>query len=81
MKALKYTFAALALVATLVTTGCANNDDVSTPEIKYHNATATITLEELYAKANTTVQQYTEEDILEAYVSSSDEGGTFYKSV
>lgn len=81
MKAIKYTFAALALVATLVTTSCANNDDVSAPEIKYHQATATITLEELYAKANTTLQQYTEEDILEAYVSSSDEGGTFYKSV
>lgn len=81
MKAIKYTFAALALVATLATTSCANNDDVSTPEIKYHQATATITLEELYAKANPTLQQYTENDVLEAYVSSSDEGGTFYKSV
>lgn len=81
MKAIKYTFAALALVATLATTSCANSDDVSVPEIKYHQATPTITLEELYAKANTTVQQYNEEDILEAYVSSSDAGGTFYKSV
>lgn len=81
MKALKYTFAALVLVATLGITSCANSDDVSTPEIKYHKAEKTITLEELYAKANTTVQQYTEEDILEAYVSSTDEGGTFYKSV
>src|SRR5690606_17785340 len=34
-----------------------------------------------YAKANTTLQQYTDDDILEAYVSSTDEGGTFYKSV
>ncbi len=81
MKAIKYTLAALALVATLVTTGCANNDDVSAPTLEYHQATATITLEELYVKANTTVQQYTEDDILEAYVSSTDEGGTFYKSV
>ncbi len=81
MKALKYTFAALALVATLVTTSCANSDDVSVPEIKYHQAEKTITLEELYEKANTTVQKYTEDDILEAYVSSTDEGGTFYKSV
>ncbi len=81
MKALKYTFAALALVATLVTTSCANSDDATAPTIEYHNATPTITLEELYTKANTTLQQYTEDDILEAYVSSTDEGGTFYKSV
>lgn len=81
MKAIKYTFAALALVATLVTTSCANSDDVSAPEINYHQATATITLEELYTKANTTVQKYTENDILEAYVTSTDAGGTFYKSV
>lgn len=64
MKALKYTFVALALVATLVTTSCANSDDVSVPEIKYHQATPTITLDELYAKANTTLQQYTENDVL-----------------
>lgn len=81
MKAIKYTFAVLAISATLLTTGCANSDDVSAPTITYHQATATITLEELYAKANTSVQQYTDDDILEAYVSSSDEGGTFYKSV
>lgn len=81
MKAIKYTFAALAFAVTLLTTGCANSDDVSVPTIEYHQATATITLEELYAKANTTLQQYTEDDILEVYVSSTDEGGTFYKSV
>lgn len=81
MKAIKYTFAVLAIAATLLTTGCANSDDVSAPTITYETATPTITLEELYAKANTTLQQYTDDDILEAYVSSSDEGGTFYKSV
>lgn len=81
MKAVKYTFAALTIVASLITTGCANSDDVATPVIEYHQATPTITLEELYSKANTTLQQYTENDILEVYVSSSDEGGTFYKSV
>lgn len=81
MKAIKHTFAALAVAATLLTTSCANNDDVSAPEIKYHQAEKTITLEELYAKANTTLQQHTEDDILEVYVSSTDEGGTFYKSV
>lgn len=81
MKALKYTFAVLTIATTLLTTSCANSDDVSAPNITYHEATATITLDELYAVANTTIQQYTEDDILEAYVSSTDEGGTFYKSV
>lgn len=81
MRAFKYTFAALAIAASFLTTGCANSDDVTAPTIEYHNATPTITLEQLYAKANTTLQQYTEDDVLEAYVSSTDEGGTFYKSV
>lgn len=81
MKAIKYTFAALTVAATLLTTSCANSDDVTAPTIEYHNATPTITLEELYTKANTTLQKYTEDDILEVYVSSTDEGGTFYKSV
>src|SRR5690606_17346578 len=81
MKAFKYTFTIIAAALTLLTTGCANSDDVSAPEIKFYEATETITLDELYQKANTTVQQYTEDDILAAYVSSTDEGGTFYKSV
>ncbi|MBA5792006.1 hypothetical protein H1R17_03755 [Flavobacterium sp. xlx-214] len=81
MKAIKYTFLSLAIATTLITTSCANSDDVSVPTIEYHQATPTITLDQLYAKANTTLQQYTENDIIEAYVSSSDEGGTFYKSV
>lgn len=81
MKLIRYTFAALAITAALFVTGCANSDDVSAPAITYHTATPTITIEELYTKANTTVQKYEGDDILEAYVSSSDEGGTFYKSV
>jgi len=81
MNIIRYTFAVLAIAISLLVTGCANNDDVNAPEIVYHNATPTITLEELYAKANTTLQKYEGNDIIEAYVSSSDEGGTFYKSV
>lgn len=81
MKTIKFTFAVLAITALLTTTSCANSDDYDTPQIEYHKAEATITLDELYSKANTTLQKYTEDDILEAYVSSSDEGGTFYKSV
>lgn len=81
MKLFRYSFATLAIALSLLATSCAESDDVSTPDIEYHQATPTITLEELYAKADATVQQYTDNDILEAYVSSSDEGGTFYKTV
>src|SRR5690554_5766507 len=80
MKAFQYIFIVI-LFGTALLSGCANSDDVATPEIHFHEATATITLEELYGKATTEIQQYTDNDILEAYVSSSDEGGTFYKSV
>src|SRR5690554_4817969 len=80
MKAFQYIFIVI-LFGTVSLSGCANSDDVAAPEIHFHEATATITLEELYGKATTEIQQYTDNDILEAYVSSSDEGGTFYKSV
>ncbi len=35
----------------------------------------------IYAKAKSTTAIYTEDDIIEAYVISSDEGGNFYKSM
>src|SRR5690554_1822358 len=80
MKTIQYTFITFMLVFGLLTS-CANSDDVAAPEIEFHVATATITLEELYEEASTEIQQYQNNDILEAYVSSSDESGTFYKSV
>lgn len=79
MKAFKYIFSFLIVVILLKS--CASSDDVSAPIIEYREETPTITLDELYAKAATNAQLYTENDILEAYVSSSDESGTFYKSV
>lgn len=80
MKTFQYIFIVLVLSTTFIS-GCANSDDVTAPEIQFHEAVATITLEELYNKATTEIQHYTDNDVLEAYVSSSDEGGTFYKSV
>src|SRR5690554_7933103 len=79
MKAFQYIFIVI-LFGTVSLSGCANSDGVAAPEIHFHEATATITLEELYDKATNEIQQYTENDILKAYVSSSDEGGAFYKS-
>lgn len=81
MTEMKYLFAGLIIITSLSVLSCANNDDTTAPAIVYHEATPTITIEQLYAKADATLQKYSEEDILEAYVTSSDEGGTFYKSV
>lgn len=61
--------------------GCANSDDWQMPEINYHKAKATLTLKELRNLAKEDIQQYTENDILELYVGSSDEGGNFFKSI
>lgn len=78
MKSIQYI---LLIFITSLFFSCANSDDVAAPDLEFHNATATITLEELYAKASSDIQRYTDDDILEAYVASSDEGSTFYKSV
>jgi len=78
MKTVRHIFM---MLVTGLLFACANSDDVAAPEIEFHQATATLTLEELYAKASTEIQQYTENDILEAYVASSDEESTFFKSV
>jgi hypothetical protein len=43
--------------------------------------TATITVPALIATSTTTYQKYVPNDIIEAFVTSSDEGGNFYKSI
>ena len=68
------------LVATLASS-CATSDDVDAPEIHYHNLQTTKSIEEIYAMADASLKQFTEDDVIEAYVSSTDEGGTFYKTV
>lgn len=81
MKKNKYILIVCAFAATLFCTNCANSDDLTAPTPTFHEATANITLDGLYNKATDSVQLYTEDDILEAYVTSSDEGGSFYKSI
>lgn len=81
MKKNKYILIVCAFAATLFCTNCSNSDDLTAPTPTFHEATANITLDGLYNKATDSVQLYTEDDILEAYVTSSDEGGSFYKSI
>ena len=75
----------LILSAALLTTlfSCINNDNYSNPDLSgdCKDLTATVTVPALVATSTTTFQKYLNDDIVEAYVTSSDEGGNFYKSI
>lgn len=75
----------LIVTASLLTSliGCVNGDDYNSPDLAGEcvNITATKTVQEIANLANTTAQEYTTADFIEAYVTSSDEGGNFYKSL
>jgi len=74
-----------ALFATLVS--CVNGDDYGTPDLSNDCVSITKTKEvfEITDVATATTVQYTTDenltDYIEAYVTSSDEGGNFYKSI
>ena len=69
------------LLASLI--GCINSDDYNTPDLSGEcvNITATKSVQDIATLANSTAQEYTNADFIEAYVTSSDEGGNFYKSI
>ncbi|MES2864161.1 MAG: DUF5689 domain-containing protein [Bacteroidota bacterium] len=75
----------LILSAALLTTlfSCINNDNYSAPDLtgECSDLTATKTVQNIATLATSTAQQYTADDVIEAYVTSSDEGGNFYKSI
>lgn len=74
-----------AVLASLV--GCVNGDDYGTPDLSNDCVTITKTKEvsDVTNIATATTVQYTTDeeliDYIEAYVTSSDEGGNFYKSI
>lgn len=74
-----------AVLASLV--GCVNGDDYGTPDLSNDCVTITKTKEvsDVTNIATATAVQYTTDetltDYIEAYVTSSDEGGNFYKSI
>lgn len=69
------------LLSALV--GCVNGDDYGSPDLSGEcvDIAATKTVQEIATLANATAQEYTNADFIEAYVTSSDEGGNFYKSI
>lgn len=63
--------------------GCASDDHYTTPKdtLVTYELTTTRTVESVNTAATGTPVAFTTEDIIEAYVTSSDEKGTFYKSI
>ncbi|WP_310558486.1 DUF5689 domain-containing protein [Flavobacterium sp.] len=83
---------AILIVSIGIFTSCVNSDDYKTPEntLIIYELQTTKTVKEINDNAltvNTTStpavlpMQYTVDDIIEAYVTSSDEEGTFFKSI
>lgn len=62
-------------------TSCVNDDNYDNIDADCITATPTKTTQDLYDVATSEPQLYADDDILEAYVTSSDAGGTFYKSI
>jgi hypothetical protein len=63
--------------------GCVNGDDYDSPDLSGEcvDIAATKSVQDIAILANATAQEYTNADFIEAYVTSSDEGGNFYKSI
>lgn len=81
---MKNTFLKSFLFITLITvsfTSCINSDVYDNIDTACTTATPTKTVAEIYAMATAKPQLYEADDIIEAYVTSSDAGGTFYKSL
>ena len=77
-------FLSISLFATL--TSCVNSDDYGTPDLSGECSTLTATKStlDILAMATSVKQQFGtayDDDIIEAVVTSSDEGGNFYKAI
>jgi hypothetical protein len=62
-------------------TSCVTDDDYSVPVLQCVDTTLEKTKEVSQIPASATVTQYLNDDVIEAYVTSSDEAGNFFKSI
>src|SRR5690606_36442834 len=60
---------------------CVNNDDYNVPTPECTETTLTPTMLPQDIPATSEIQEYEEDDIIEAYVVSSDKGGNFFKTI
>lgn len=75
-------FLFLAISAGIVSS-CVNDDDYQTPALNCvePNLTVTKTMQEVFDMATASPMLYAEDDVIEAYVVSSDQGGNFFKTL
>lgn len=64
-----------------VLTGCVNGDDYNTPNLECIETTLVKTKEVSEIPASGQIAQYQDDEVIEAYVTSSDEAGNFFKSI
>lgn len=71
----------LLLITASLFTGCVNDDDYNVPAPECTETTLTPTILPQEIPATSEIQEYEEDDIIEAYVASSDKGGNFFKTL
>jgi hypothetical protein len=78
---------ALAALLSASFSSCINDDDYNNPQSTDPEncvepaVTVTKSVADVFAASTTSVKQFTEKDVIEAYVNSSDERGNFFKIV
>ncbi|SFQ69724.1 DUF5689 domain-containing protein [Flavobacterium akiainvivens] len=80
MKAIFKTTVYAAIAAGLLSS-CINDDDYSIPTLECIDTPLVANMQPQAVPATATAAQYTGDGIIEAYVTSSDLGGNFYKSI
>lgn len=87
MKTHLYKPVLLLAIAALLVTACVNDDDYSTPTLECNGTMLIKNMNPQDIPASTATQLYQDntaiagDDIIEAYVTSSDKGGNFYKTI
>lgn len=73
----------LILTTALFTTlfSCVNSDDYGIPDQECSDLVANVTVQSVTSSATSAAVEYMTDDIIEAYVTSSDQGGNFYKTI
>ncbi|MEZ0007691.1 GR25 family glycosyltransferase involved in LPS biosynthesis [Flavobacterium sp. 28YEA47A] len=83
MKSIIFKSIFVSIIAAGLISGCVNDDNYGTPNLDCVDPglTATKTVQQIIATATGTPKLYTDDDIIEGYVTSSDEKGTFFKTI
>ena len=69
------------IISALVTCSCTISDNFETPKETCSDIKANKSLQEVFNIANTKVTKYTDDDHIEVYVTSNDQGGNFFKTI